>query len=316
MRVIFAGTPIFAQRTLDALLGSDHEVVAVLTQPDRPAGRGNKTTDGPVKKSALQAQIPVYQPDHLKDCHELLAEFRMLRPDVLIVVAYGLLLPPEWLSVATFGALNVHASLLPRWRGAAPIQRALMAGDRETGICVMQMEQGLDTGPVLSRESCPILAHDTAGTLHDRLAPLGARLLLDSLIRLENRTVLAQPQALEGVTYAHKIQKSETWIDWRLGATELDRMIRALNPGIMARTLYQGQLIKIWSVERLAGAVPKQTQPGEIIRVSDNGVEIGCGDGLLRVTFLQRAGGKPLFVKAFHAGMALVPGHFFGGSHD
>ncbi|MDA8415703.1 MAG: methionyl-tRNA formyltransferase [Betaproteobacteria bacterium] len=314
MRIIFAGTPVFAVHVLDGLLESGHEIVAAMTQPDRPAGRGNKTIPGPVKMRALQRDIPVYQPENLKNSEELLKKLGEFRPDVLVVVAYGLLLPAPWLSFTPYGALNVHASLLPRWRGAAPIQRALMAGDHETGVCLMQMEQGLDTGPVLGYQKCSIFAHDTAGTLHDRLAVAGAQLLLDTLTGLSEGRLCPQPQAQRGITYASKILKEEAWIDWSKGELEIDRMIRALNPGIIARTQYLGQLIKIWEVERVTEGIqkPKFGQPGEIVGVGERGIEVCCGEGLLRIKVLQRAGAKPLPAKVFQAGTTLLTGQVFG----
>ncbi|MDO7667725.1 MAG: methionyl-tRNA formyltransferase, partial [Pseudomonadota bacterium] len=246
MRIIFAGTPDFAAETLKALLSTNHEICAVYTQPDRPSGRGRKLTASPVKQLALEHDIPVEQPLNFKEdeAKQILANYQA---DLMIVVAYGLLLPPSVLDTPSLGCINVHASLLPRWRGAAPIQRAILAGDTETGVCIMQMEAGLDTGPVLSRASCPINIDDTAQTLHDRLAVLGADTLLAALPNIVELQSKAQAQNDELTCYAAKLLKPEAEIDWQQSADQLVRQIQAFNPWPVAQTNWQDQVFRIWS---------------------------------------------------------------------
>jgi methionyl-tRNA formyltransferase len=294
MRVIFAGTPEFAARALAAIVDAGHEVALVLTQPDRPAGRGLGLQPSAVKKLAFERGIEVFQPLSLKDA-EALGRLAKLRADVMVVAAYGLILPQAVLDLPNFGCLNIHASLLPRWRGAAPIQRALLAGDSETGICIMQMEAGLDTGPIVLRRELPIEAHDTAGSLHDRLAELGARLVSEVLAGLPMTSV---GQASEGVTYAHKIEKSEAMIDWRKSAAELDRQLRAFNPFPGAQAGFKGQLIKLWQAE----PTPGQGKAGQILAVDRSKIVVACADGALAISELQKAGGKRLPVQQFLAG--------------
>ena len=294
MRLIFAGTPEFAAEALRSLIEAGHEVALVLTQPDRPAGRGMSLQPSAVKQVALQHGIEVFQPLSLK---EAAAQTRIaeLGADVMVVAAYGLILPQAVLDMPRFGCLNIHASLLPRWRGAAPIQRAILAGDAETGVCIMQMEAGLDTGPVLLREALAIADTDTAATLHDRLAALGARLCADALSRLP-LVAASQPEA--GVTYAHKIEKAEALIDWTQSAGQLDRHVRAFNPFPGAQTCLAGQVIKLWSARPVAGA----GEPGEVLAVDRHQIVIACGEGALAVQTLQKAGGKRLPVQQFLAG--------------
>jgi len=303
VRVIFAGTPEFAAQALQAIVAAGHDVAQVLTQPDRPAGRGMALQPSPVKKLALEKGIEVFQPATLKDAGAQ-AKIAAVGAEAMVVAAYGLILPQAVLDLPRFGCLNIHASLLPRWRGAAPIQRALLAGDAETGVCIMQMEAGLDTGPVLLRGSFPIAADDTSATLHDRLAALGAQLVVAALERLP---LPAEPQSAEGVTYAQKIGKAEAQIDWSLSATELDRHIRAFNPFPGAQAQFGGQTVKLWRAEPVEGAGEK----GRILRVDRNSIVVACGTGALAVSELQKAGGKRLPVRDFLAGHPLKAGDRF-----
>jgi len=303
MKVIFAGTPVFAAQALQAISAAGHEVALVLTQPDRPAGRGMTLQPSPVKQLALENGLAVFQPTTLKEA-EAQQRIAALGADVMVVAAYGLILPQVVLDMPRFGCLNIHASLLPRWRGAAPIQRALLAGDVETGVCIMQMEAGLDTGPVLLRGAFPIVASDTTSSLHDRLADLGAELIVDALGRLP---LPAEPQPTEGVTYAHKIEKAEALMDWRRPATELDRHIRAFNPFPGAQALFAGQTVKLWA----ATPVADSGEPGRILAVERQRIVVACGEGALAVTELQKAGGKRLPVQQFLAGHPLQVGDRF-----
>ena len=303
MKLIFAGTPEFAAQALTALIAAGHEVPLVLTQPDRPAGRGMSLQPSAVKKVALEHGIEVFQPLSLRDA-EAQARVAGVAAEVMVVAAYGLILPQAVLDMPRFGCLNIHASLLPRWRGAAPIQRALLAGDAETGVCIMQMEAGLDTGPVLLREAFPITAEDTTASLHDRLANLGARLIVDALGQLPCPATV-QPEA--GVTYAHKIEKAEALIDWRKPAAELDRHLRAFNPFPGAQARFGGQLVKLWVARPVVG----EGQPGEVLAVDREQVLIACGQGALSVSELQKAGGKRLPVQQFLAGHPLKVGDRF-----
>lgn len=303
MKVIFAGTPAFAAQALTAIIAAGHEVALVLTQPDRPAGRGMALQPSAVKQVALAHGIEVFQPLSLKDA-EAQARLAGLAAEVMVVAAYGLILPQAVLDLPRHGCLNIHASLLPRWRGAAPIQRALLAGDAETGVCIMQMEAGLDTGPVLLREAFPIAGDDTAASLHDKLAACGARLIVDALARLP---LPAAPQPAAGVTYAHKIEKAEAAIDWTRSAAELDRHLRAFNPFPGAQAQFAGQTVKLWAAQPVAGA----GEPGCVLAVDRQAVVVACGSGALAVTELQKAGGKRLPVREFLAGHPLQPGDRF-----
>ena len=297
LKIIFAGTPDFAVTALKALLETgQHEICAVYTQPDRPAGRGRKLKASPVKVVALEHNIPVYQPVSLKD-PEQQQQLRSLQADLMIVVAYGLLLPLPILDAPRLGCINIHASLLPRWRGAAPIQRAILAGDRETGVTIMQMEEGLDTGPVLYRLTTPIHNRDTAQTLHVRLATLGAQALLDTLGLIVDGSVCPVPQDEDAVTYARKLDKSEAVLDWATSAQELDRRVRAFNPWPVAQTLLQGKTLRIWEAELLSGTA--EEAPGTVLQAGKQGVDVATGDGILRLQRLQSAGGKPLDAGAF-----------------
>ncbi|HVI25297.1 MAG TPA: methionyl-tRNA formyltransferase [Xanthomonadaceae bacterium] len=291
MRLVFAGTPEFAVPALRAA-AQRGEVVAVYTQPDRPAGRGRALAPSPVKREALLRGLPVLQPETLKG--ELSRDaLRALQPDLMIVVAYGLLLPPKILEIPRFGCWNVHASLLPRWRGAAPIQRAIEAGDSETGVCLMQMEKGLDTGPVLLEQRTPIGAQETAGQLHDRLAELGAQVLADGLglLRAGMRPV-PRPQPAQGVTYAHKLDKAEARLDWSLPAATLARKVRAFHPWPVAEADIAGERLRIHGA--IALDVDHAAPPGTLLQAGRDGLDIACGDGALRVRVLQRAGGRAI----------------------
>jgi methionyl-tRNA formyltransferase len=303
MKLIFAGTPEFAAQALAAIIEAGHEVALVLTQPDRPAGRGMALQPSPVKTLALAHGIEVFQPLTLKDA-EAQAKVAGIAAEVMVVAAYGLILPQLVLDMPKFGCINIHGSLLPRWRGAAPIQRALLAGDAETGVCIMQMEAGLDTGPVLLRGAFPIQANDTTASLHDRLAALGARLVVEALGRLP---MVAEVQSLEGVTYANKIEKAEALIDWQRSATELDRHIRAFNPFPGAQALFKGQTIKLWQAMPVAGS----GRIGRVLAVDRKQITIACGEGALAIQELQKAGGKRLPVQQFLAGNSLLVGDCF-----
>lgn len=303
MKLIFAGTPEFAAQALQAIVAAGHGVALVLTQPDRPAGRGMALQPSAVKKVALEHGIEVFQPLTLKDA-EAQAKVAAVGAEVMVVAAYGLILPQVVLDMPRLGCINIHGSLLPRWRGAAPIQRALLAGDAETGVCIMQMETGLDTGPVLLRGAFPIEPADTTATLHDRLAELGAKLVVEALGKLP---LPAEAQPTEGVTYAHKIEKAEALIDWTRSAAELDRHIRAFNPFPGAQALFRGQTVKIWQASPVAG----HGEIGTILAVDRSSIVIACGEGALAVSELQKAGGKRLPVQQFLAGHPLAVGDRF-----
>lgn len=309
MKLIFAGTPEFAATALAAILAAGHEVALVLTQPDRPAGRGMALQASPVKRLAEQHGIPVFQPLTLKDAA---AQERVnaVGADVMVVAAYGLILPQAVLDMPRFGCINIHASLLPRWRGAAPIQRAILAGDARTGVCIMQMEAGLDTGPVLLSESLAIDAADTAATLHDRLADLGASLIVNALGRLP---LPVSAQAADGVTYAAKLEKSEALIDWSKSAVDIDRQVRAFNPFPVAMTTLDGVPLKVWTAQlEPADRCCPNTLPGELIAADRRGIVVACGSGALCITELQKAGGKRLQAAQFLAGHPLAAGTSLG----
>jgi len=297
LRIVFAGTPEFAAAHLHALLDAGLKPVAVFTQPDRPAGRGHKLAASPVKQLALEHGLPVYQPATLRD-PAAQAELAALKPDLLVVVAYGLILPQNVLDVPRFGCINSHASLLPRWRGAAPIQRAIEAGDDESGVTVMQMEAGLDTGPMLLKVSTPITPQDTGGSLHDRLAEIGPGAVIQAIRGLAAGTLNGETQNDSLATYAHKLDKQHARIDWERPAIELERMIRAFSPWPVAHAALDGSPLKIWAAALASG----QGRPGEILECSREGVLVACGDGALRLTRLQLPGGKPLpFADLFNA---------------
>lgn len=304
LRVGFAGTPAFAQKALQAILDARFDVVVVLTQPDRPSGRGMQLTPSPVKTLALGRRIPVEQPLSLRD-DEAQAMLRAYDLDVLVVVAYGLILPQAVLELPRAGCLNIHASLLPRWRGAAPIHRAIEAGDAETGVCIMQMDAGLDTGGVVDEARLPILPMETTAQLHDRLAALGAERIVAILQKLAaGETLLAQAQPEAGVTYAHKLEKAEARLDVSAPAALLDRKIRAYNPFPGAVLQAGDQPIKIWQ----ASIVQEQGLPGTVLTADDAGVVVACGEGALRLEVLQAPGGKRLPAADFLRGHPLPAG--------
>jgi methionyl-tRNA formyltransferase len=299
MRLVFAGTPEFAAQALGALVQAGHEVTAVLCQPDRPSGRGQKLVHGPVKRLALRLGLNVLQPASLRD-ESVQAQLTQQRAEVWVVAAYGLLLPPAVLDLPRLGCLNIHASLLPRWRGAAPIQRALLAGDHQTGVAIMRMEAGLDTGPVLRQSILPIGPRETGGSLQDRLATAGATLVLESLADLATDLASARPQPTEGVLYAAKIRKEEARLDWTLPALTLDRVVRAFDPTPGARCLWQDQLIRIGSAaaDDTDGGALGAAPPGTVLAVGD-AVSVATGAGMLRLHHLQRPGGRMLPAREF-----------------
>jgi methionyl-tRNA formyltransferase len=318
LRVVFAGTPEFAAAALAAIHAAGFPVPLVLTQPDRPAGRGMKLQASPVKRYAEQHGIAVAQPPSLRRNGKFPAEaaaatdlLRATPHDVMVVAAYGLLLPQEVLDIAPYGCINIHASLLPRWRGAAPIHRAIEAGDAETGITLMQMDAGLDTGAMISESRTAIRDDDTTATLHDRLAQSGAQLIVEALIALErDGTLPATPQPDDGTTYAEKIGKQEAALDWRRSAAELARQVRAFDPFPGGAATLDGTLLKIWSAVP-ADLATVSGQPGTIVDVSPDGVVVACGDGTLRITQLQKPGGKRLPVREFLTGFGLAAGQRF-----
>jgi len=290
LKIIFAGTPDFAARHLDALLASEHQVVGVFTQPDRPAGRGNKLTPSPVKTLAQTHAIPVFQPKSLRPAEnqQLVAD---LQADVMVVVAYGLILPQAVLTMPRLGCINVHGSLLPRWRGAAPIQRSLWAGDSETGVTIMQMDVGLDTGDMLYKLSCPITAQDTSATLYDKLAQLGPQGLLETLAQLADGRAQPEKQDDAQANYAEKLSKEEARLDWQLSAAQLERCIRAFNPWPVSYFLIEDQPVKVWQATVLPHVAK---QPGEIVAADKHGIQVATAEGVLNLQLLQPAGKKAM----------------------
>lgn len=289
MKIIFAGTPEFSVSALRSLLQSKHEVIAVYTQPDRPAGRGQKLTPSPVKLLAQEHNIPVHQPLTLRDPEEQKI-IKDMQADVMVVVAYGLLLPVPVLEAPRFGCINIHASLLPRWRGAAPIQRAIFAGDKETGVTIMQMEAGLDTGPMLKVVKCPIYETDTSEILHDRLSVMGADALMATLAELSD--IKPEVQQHELATYAHKIKKEEAILNWQLSAIELNRIVHAFNPWPVATTTCGDKTVRIW--QSVVNSQTVTQLPGTIIHASTQGIDVATGDGILRLQKIQLPGAKVL----------------------
>ncbi|MDX1755953.1 MAG: methionyl-tRNA formyltransferase [Marinobacter sp.] len=287
MRIVFAGTPDFAAVALKALLNTDHQVVGVYSQPDRPAGRGRKLMPSPVKQVALDAGVPVFQPVDFKS-EQSRQELARLRPDVMVVAAYGLILPEPVLTIPRQGCLNIHASLLPRWRGAAPIQRAIAAGDRETGITIMQMDAGLDTGDMLLKRPTPITEDDTGGSLHDRLAELGGEAIVDALARLQAGALEGESQDDSQACYAHKLSKQEGHIDWQRSATEIDRQVRAFTPWPGNYTDLGEQRLRIHQTRPMDG--DGGGPPGTIVRRERDGIDVQCGQGVLRILRVQLPG--------------------------
>jgi methionyl-tRNA formyltransferase len=293
---VFAGTPEFSVPALDALVASKHCVLAVYTQPDRPAGRGQKVTMSAVKQCALKHELPVEQPVKLRDADQI-AKLASFQADLMVVVAYGLILPQAVLDIPRLGCVNIHASLLPRWRGAAPIHRAIEAGDVQTGITIMRMEAGLDTGPMLLERREEILASDTTATLHDRLSSLGAQALLAALPGIADGSLQPRAQPVDGVTYAAKISKNEARIDWSRSSVDIDRQIRAFNSWPIAETTFDGAQLRIWS------AVPERAnhvdEPGQVIQCDDGGILVATGSGAIHLRTVQIAGRKPVAASEF-----------------
>ena len=304
MKIIFAGTPEFAAHALSTIAAAGFEITLVLTQPDRPKGRGMNMQASPVKQTALALGLPVAQPTSLRN-DEAQALLRAQQADVMIVAAYGLILPQAVLDIPRHGCLNIHASLLPRWRGAAPIQRAIEAGDAETGVCIMQMDAGLDTGAVISEHRYTIQPTDTAGTVHEALSELGAHAIVADLQQLQQNGCLpATPQPETGATYAQKLSKEDAKIDWTLPAVTIEHKIRALNPTPAAWTLWQDTPLKIWQAEAADG----HGQAGEILACNKDGLLVACGEGALKITELQPSGSKRMPVSAFASGHTVTIG--------
>lgn len=306
MKIIFAGTPEFAVPALAALIQAGHQIVMVLTQPDRPAGRGMKFKASPVKVLANEHQLPVFQPESLKSA-EVQAQIAQVNADVMIVAAYGLIIPTAVLNMPHLGCYNIHASLLPRWRGAAPIHRSILAGDKETGVTIMEVVPALDAGAMVSMGALPILPTDTTQSLHDALSELGAKLMVEAMETLESSGQLAAtPQDESLVTYAHKLEKSEAAIDWNKSAVEISRQVRAFNPFPVAQSLLKDEVCRIWMATALEGSA----KPGAVVSVQD-GISVGCGTGILHITELQAPGGKRLPAQAFVQGHHLKVGDYF-----
>ncbi|CCE25091.1 methionyl-tRNA formyltransferase [Methylotuvimicrobium alcaliphilum] len=295
MKIVFAGTPEFAVPTLRMLIDSNHQICAVYTQPDRPAGRGRQLKPSPVKELAMQSGIPILQPESFKPDHHF-QQLAAFEPDLLVVVAYGMLLPQQVLDLPTFGCINVHASLLPRWRGAAPIQRALIAGDEKTGVTIMRMALKLDAGDMLHKEEYRITPKDTAGDLHDNLAKLGALGMSKVLPNIEDNTLRPEKQDESQVTYAAKLEKSEANLDWNESAEQLDLKIRGFNPWPVAQTRYKDQVLRIWLAEPLSGLT--DAEPGTLLKNGKH-LDVATGDGLLRLLEVQLPGGKRISASAF-----------------
>lgn len=308
MNIIFAGTPAFSAVSLKALIASGHKIPLVITQPDRRAGRGMSMTPSEVKKTAIGLGIEAYQPANLKS-PGVLDRVRQTRADLMIVVAFGQIVPKEILIAFPFGCINVHASLLPRWRGAAPIQRAIMAGDKETGVCIMQMEEGLDTGPVFCERRIPIVANDTAKSLHNTLADLGAEALIHTLSDLDGRIPVVQ-QAGSHVTYAHKINNDDALIDWTATSSEIDRLVRAMDSEPGAHTFLGESRIKIWETIALDQR-NSQSEPGTVIELAQDGFVVACKRGALKVRVIQRPGGKKSSAAEYARAFGLKVGHEF-----
>jgi methionyl-tRNA formyltransferase len=312
LNIVFAGTPDFAVPTLRALAEDNrHRIVAVYTQPDRRAGRGQRLQASAVKQVTSELGLTVQQPIKL-DRHAV-SELQALQPDVIVVVAYGLILPKSVLELPPYGCVNVHASLLPRWRGAAPIARAIEAGDSTTGVTIMQMDEGLDTGPILDQSSLPISDADTSQTLHDRLAELGAERMLDTFERLASGPIASQPQDETLASYARKLKKEEAMLNWAEPASRLDRKIRAFNPRPVAHTRFRQRSLRVWEARpRESGDLSPSAVPGEVVATDGDGIHVLSGDGVLSLRRVQLEGGKPMSAEAFINGHALVPGEYLG----
>lgn len=316
MRIVFAGTPDFARAALQALHDAGHEIVAVLTQPDRPSGRGRSLSQSPVKELAIGLGLQLMQPESLRSgkpgADDTKAALKALAPDLMVVAAYGLILPKDVLELPRYGCLNIHASLLPRWRGAAPIQRALAAGDQHTGVALMQMEEGLDTGPVWHEEKTAIAPDDNFASLHDRLRDIGAHALVALLKDFPPKGKMPEPQCSKGITYAHKISREDTVIDWSQSAQRVRDQIRAFDPSPGALTQLQGETVKLFAVSGTVPGTVSGTVPGTIIEVSSQGLGISCGEGMVWVQAMQRPGAKRISIKDFLNGRSLSKGDRFG----
>ena len=310
MKIIFAGTPEFAAVSLDRLVQSGFEVPLVITQPDRRAGRGMGLSQSAVKELAITHRLDIYQPETLSS-NDVVQKIVSCSADIMVVVAYGQLVPKSLLNAFPFGCVNVHASILPRWRGAAPIHRALMAGDDETGVCIMQLEEGLDTGPVYRMEKIQIESTDTTGSLHDKLAELGAHALVETL---SDTTNLDSPrsQSTEGATYAKKITKDDSVVNWTQNCQEIDRLVRALNPYPGAMTNLQNNSVKIWAAQPIPSSGEITTRPGLVLEINERGILVACGEGTLLLTSLQRQGGRRMSAAEFAAGQRIESGDSFG----
>ena len=313
LRIIFAGTPDFAARHLQALIQSEHQIVGVYSQPDRPAGRGKKLKASEVKALALEHNLPVFQPQSLKN-DEALAELTSLNADIMIVVAYGLILPKAILEAPRLGCLNVHGSILPRWRGAAPIQRAIWAGDEQTGVTIMQMDEGLDTGDMLHISRCPISTTETSASLYTKLAELGPDALIETINKLANGEITPEPQNDELANYAKKLSKEEADIDWSMSALQIERNIRSFNPWPMCFTQMGGQTVKIYQAQ----VVLQSGDPGQILSSDKNGVVVACGEHALCITQLQPQGKKPMAINDFLNGRSdwVTPGTILGENNE
>lgn len=309
LRIIFAGTPDFSVSALAALADSGHEIIAVLTQPDRPAGRGRQMRASPVKEFALKHHYAVLQPDSLKQ-ETIQQQLKSFNADCMVVVAYGLILPEAVLAIPTYGCLNIHASLLPRWRGAAPIQRAIAAGDDESGVTIMQMDKGLDTGDMLAVQVCAIEADDTGSTLHDKLASIGASLLLEVLVQIQNKSLSPEVQDSSLACYAEKLQKAEARIDWNDDVSLVERNIRAFNAWPVAHSWYQGKMLRIWEASADVDVkIGNDVSPGEIISADSSGILVACGESALMLTRVQLAGKKQVSAREFINNRVLIGEH-------
>ena len=311
MRIVFMGTPDFAVPTLETLIQSEHEVVGVVTQPDRPKGRSGKLQFSPVKEAAVEAQIPVFQPERIKDgtFYPVLQE---LNPDVIIVVAFGQILPKEILELPKYGCMNVHASLLPKLRGAAPIQWAVIDGEKETGVTTMMMDVGLDTGDILETKVIPLDPKETSGSLFEKLSEAGGPLILSTLEKLEKGTITRTPQGESGTSYAKMLTKTLGDINWTMSATAIERLIRGLNPWPSAYTFYNGKTLKIWDADVLEEAVPTDAVPGQVLQADKHGFTVAAGEGILKINELQLEGKKRMAADALLRGFTITPGEILG----